>query len=458
MEHIQGYDYFCTVLLFIKKPEIALRKIFKKIVKTKDPEPKIMFGRYSDAYKEEKRFDQWDLAIELYDAGRTMESIRSFLYYLRNEELQNVILHKSDQQFHFIIYQGSKRIEGSIQEGKLLAFANIVQSSFIEEDLFVEMLEKNYFLKYTRFSLTDEGILRLSMKCPLREASPYYLFYSLRELAITADREDDLILHAYPTIQRVDSGHIREITENEKKIKYDFFIEQIHTVLDILSHAPFEMDKHPGAGSYLLLATLFKIDFLVKPEGVLMETIREAQRNFFQSSPSTAVEKMNALRVDIESLKNVSYEQFIKELYEVVFTFGVTAPAGREELKGLIFNELNNINYYEEGGYDAFALAIPDYIAGYCLYYYSLLSIEKDLLLLYFKIREASYFSALGFHIPFWEGTALKIKQVKKEIKRIKLKHKYPIPGLSKLEWKTPIRFYASYIAMIASIRSRPEN
>ncbi|HMQ05681.1 MAG TPA: hypothetical protein PKC30_00185 [Saprospiraceae bacterium] len=434
-----------------------MRKIFKKIVKSKDPEPKIMFGRYSDAYKGEDRYDQWDLAIELYDTGRYIESIRSFLYYLRNEELQNVILHKSEQQLHFIIYQGSKRIEGSIQGGALHAFSNIVQSNFKEKELFVEMLEKNYYLKYTRFSLTHEGILRLSMKCPLREASPYYLFYCLRELSVTADREDDLILHSYPTIQRVDSGHIREITENEKKIKYDFFIHQIQTVLNILNHTPFELDKHPGAGSYLLLSTLFKIDFLVKPEGVIMETIRESQRNFFQSSPSTAVEKMDALRLDLESLLNVTYENFIKELYEVVFTFGVTAPAGREELKGIIFNELNNINYYEEGGYDAFALAITDYIAGYCLYYYSLLSIEKDLLLLYFKIREASYFYALGYHIPFWEGSTLKLKQVKNEIKRIKLKYKYHIPGESKLEWKTSIRFYASYIAMIASIRSQPD-
>ncbi len=431
-----------------------MRRIFSHFIPAKSHEPNIMFGRYSNAYKGNERYDYWDMSIELFDAGRYIESIQYFLLYLGDDGIGNVQMAKGqNDELTFIFFQGSKRIEGSVREDCLKALVKIAQTSRNERDLFIEILEKNYYLKYCRFSMDDFGMLYLSYISLLKDASPYQLFYGLRELALVADREDDLILHEYPGLKKVDSGHIREISEHEKRQKFQYFIDNIQNVLYVLDHSGLDSLQYPGAASYLMLACLFKLDFLIKPEGPVMETIKEVQSNFFESTSLSPQVKIQRMKECLKRLSSLSWEDFEKELYEVVFTFDVTSPAGKEELKRLIFNELGQMDYYIENGHTVFAQAIPDYIVGYCLYHYSLLQVEKDLFLLYFKIREQDFFTNLGFTQHFWKNDALKKRKIIKEIVRISKKYKNVHVDSTVLEFDNTLNFYKSFIMMLAVIQ-----
>ena len=422
----------------------------------KSDEPIIMFGRHSNAFKGNERYDYWDMSIELFDAGRYVESIQFFLLYLGDDGIGNVQMAKGQKdELSFTFLQGSKRIEGSVKEGKLKAFVKIALTTKNETDLYIDILKKNYYLKYCRFSMDDNGMLHLSFTSMLKDASPYQLFYGLRELALVADREDDLILHEYPGLKKVDSGHIRDIPEKEKRQKFEFFIDNIHNVLDILDNSGLDSHQYPGAASYLMLACLFKLDFLLKPEGSVMETIKEVQNTFFESSSITPQVKIQKMKDSLIELRTVTWEDFEKELYEVVFTFDVTTPAGKEELKRLIFNELGNMDYYIENGYSVFAQAIPDYIIGYCLYYYSLLPVEKELFLLYFKIREQEFFRNLGFKYNFWKHNNLIKRKIKREVLKISKNHKNIHIDESVLQFNNGLDFYKSFIMMLAVLQTK---
>ncbi len=420
----------------------------------KSNEPNIMFGRNSNAFKGNERYDYWDMSIEHFDAGRHVESIQYFLLYLGDDGIGNVQMTKGEiDELSFTFLQGSKRIEGSVKEGKLKAFVKIALTTKKETDLYRKILEKNYYLKYCRFSMNQSGMLHLSFTSMLNEASPYQLFYGLCELALVADREDDLILHEYPGLKKVDSGHIRDISEKEKRQKFEFFIDNINKALDILDNSGLDCHQYPGAASYLMLACLFKLDFLIKPEGPVMETIKEIQSTFFQSSSITPQVKIQRMKNNLKELSNVSWEDFEKEMYEVVFTFDVTSPAGKEELKSLIYNELGHMDFYIENGYSVFAQAIPDYIVGYCLYNYSLLPVEKELCLLYYKIREQEFFQNLGYKYSFWKNTNLRKSKIKKEVMKISKNHRNVHVDDSVLQFDDALDFYKSFILMLAGLQ-----
>ena len=64
------------------------RKIFKKEKKDVG-HPDIKFGRFSDSYKEDKKYDSWDKSLETFEEDKFLESFNLFLDYLSDDEMGN---------------------------------------------------------------------------------------------------------------------------------------------------------------------------------------------------------------------------------------------------------------------------------------------------------------------------------------------------------------------------------
>ena len=65
------------------------KKIFSKI--SSEPEqPNLKFGRFSDSYKEDKKYDAWDKSLEKFEAKHYLESFKLFLSYLSDDQQENV--------------------------------------------------------------------------------------------------------------------------------------------------------------------------------------------------------------------------------------------------------------------------------------------------------------------------------------------------------------------------------
>ena len=56
------------------------------------------------------------------------------------------------------------------------------------------LVESNYVLEYSRYGLDDDDNLVIKFDTSALDASPYKLYYALKEVAANADKQDDLLL------------------------------------------------------------------------------------------------------------------------------------------------------------------------------------------------------------------------------------------------------------------------
>jgi hypothetical protein len=431
-----------------------MKKFLLKIFSTsKQEDPPIKFGRYSDSYKEEDKYDAWDIALDYYEKGKHLLSFEYFLTYLKDESLGNLNYKKENEKLVFEIFQGSKKITGYATEKKLYAEAKIAKSKDLSIGFLRRLIEANYHLEYTRFALDQEDCITMVFDTFVLDASPYKLYYALKELATNADKQDDILISEFKTLEPVNTYHIREISAEEKATKFKFFQSTIKEVLNTLDESKLNLTHYPGAASYTILNCVYKLDFLLKPEGMIMEQLEQIQDIFFKNKTKNPQEKNVLMRRKLQELQKISYDNFCKELYEVVSTFGVTLPSGHERLRSMIQSELPNMKWYYNQGHEKFSMAIPGYIVGYCLYNFALPTPDKELLLLYYKILDQDLFQDLGFDIEFQTNNTINKSRVIRTLRKLKTKYLLDYPNLNMnikvLDFKNKPTFSRTYLEML---------
>ncbi len=96
---------------------------------------------------------------------------------------------------------------------------------------------------------------------------------ALRELAINADKQDDLLLDEFKMLQAVEADHLQEVPLCWKKKPNTNSFRRITNTIQEINHGPLNREQYPGAIAYLLLHLVFKLDYLTKPEGYMMEEL-----------------------------------------------------------------------------------------------------------------------------------------------------------------------------------------
>ena len=95
----------------------------------------------------------------------------------------------------------------------------------------------------------------------------------MKELATKADKQDDLLVQDFTILESTDSEHITAIPLSEKEIKYEYLQKWIKQTLDtIVSVDP---EKFSGGNAYMLLALIYRIDFLIAPESKLLSDLEK---------------------------------------------------------------------------------------------------------------------------------------------------------------------------------------
>ena len=435
-----------------------LDRIFGKGSEEEVVEPDVRFGRYSDSYKTEEQYDSWDLALDLFDKQEYLQSYLAFFKYLGDEDENNVKFNEEKEGIRFEIYQGSKKITGFASLTKVNAEAKIAKSIELHPNFMKRLLEQNYTLKYARFSLDQENTLSIKFDTYTLDGSPYKLYYAFKELAVNADKQDDLLVDEFKSLQPVEISHLQNLPEPEKEVKYNFIVEKIDEVLDVVQNGKLDAAQYPGAYAYLLLNLSYKLDYLVKPEGFMMETLERIHRRYFAKNTSSTKEKNDSLIAELRTLRNRPKEDFFKEMYRVNSTFGITTPVNHDRIVGFVDGELGNMDWYSSNGYDMIAEAVPGYIVGFCLFNYATPLPDREYLSLYYRILEQDYFNALGFQGQFYNSNSKSFdkKAIKKKIKFIQEKNrdKYPRvnPNTARLNFTSRAEFARSYLIMLRDL------
>ncbi len=423
---------------------------------TPESQPDIRFGRYSDSYKEDANFAAWNDALHLFEEDKYLESYQAFFKYLRDEHEDNVRYWMEEDTLYFEFYQGSKKISGQANEDKLKAESRIARTHTLNVGFMRRLIEKNFSLKYSRFALDGKKNLTIVFDTYSLDGSPYKLYYALKEVATNADKQDDLLLDEFRMLEPVDTSHLSQLPEAEKEVKFKFTHDAIDRVLKEIDENKLDKDQYPGGVAYLLLNLVYTLDYLIKPEGYMMETLEHAHRVYFKKDGRTTALKNIALQKELQKLLKRPREEYFKEMYRVKSTFGITNPVNHDRVVSFIDGELHHMDWYLDNGHPSVAQAIPGYIVGYCLFNYAIPKPDHDLFHLYYQIIDAEYFRDLGFSIDFRDGARLNKRAIRKAIEAIVERNARGFPRLNPvyatLQYDSLPVFSRSFLHMVRQL------
>ncbi len=371
-----------------------LDKLFSWGKKKENSEPSIRFGRYSDNNKSLEKTNKWGEADKLFKEKNYAQSIDAFFDYLRDDTADNVSLKRDGNNFSFEIYQGSKIMRGKGNEEELVAEINLARMPQTSVPVMRRLLEQNFALYYSRYAL-DGDRLCMRFYTDIETANPNKLYYALKELAIKADKQDDLLVQDFSSLEPLDTDHIIPIPTAEKEIKYQFIQKWIKETLEYIQ--TLDQEKFSGGISYLLLTLAYRIDYLITPEGTLQSTLEKVHFTYFAKDEKPATEKNGAMMDVLRSIQSMPKEEIFKFLFKSKSSFAIVAPQTQKIIGESISGANANMPWYRDNSYPWIGKQICEYGISYCQYCYSLPSSLSQLFQLFMMVNYPDYFAALGF-------------------------------------------------------------
>lgn len=389
--------------------------------------PEISFGRYSDNNKPLARVNRWTEADNLYKEKKYPESFDAFFEYLRDDIAGNVVYERNSAEGRFEFYQGSKIVRGSFDANDVRAEVTLARMPQPSVPVMRRLLEMNFNLYYSRFSL-DNDRLCMRFDTELAGASPNKLYYGLKEIATKSDKQDDLLIQNFNMLQQADNDHINQLSEKEKAVKYEYIQKWIGDALETI--AGLDAEKYSGGIAYILLALIYRIDFLVSPEGILLNELEKITLIYFKKDERPVSEKNLDMIGEFKKMKERPRDEVYRCLFRSKYTFSIVAPQQYKTVSDSIHGANQNMVWYRDNNYPNIATQISEYGIMFCQYSYSLPKVITDLLQLYMMVNYSDYFADLGFGKPYYDEQKNKFDEyaIISRIKEVQgpWKDKYP--------------------------------
>lgn len=439
-----------------------LEKLFKRS-KPKELDaqtPAIRFGRYSDNNKPPEKVAKWNEADALFKEKKYQESIRTFFSYLTDETEGNVVHQPNGDTGTFEIFQGSQIIRGSYDGSKLTAETVLAHMPQPSVPVMRRLLEMNFKLYYSRFSLLNQQVC-MQFSSDLQTANPSKLYYGLKEMATRADKQDDLLVQDFTTLQPADKAHVDPLSDEEKEVKYKWFQQWIRDTLTMVEDV--DADKFSGGIAYSLLALAYRIDFLIRPEGKLLQDLEKIVETYFRKDDRRISEKNGEMMDCFTKMLARTPEQFYPYLFRSKYTFSIVSPQNYKTIGDAIYNANQNINWYKENKQHKIAALISEYGFAYCQYSYSLPRPITEFFLLFMKVNYPGFFRDLHFTQSFTkEDGNYDQETITAELTRIQeaWQEKYPEMKFrtDRLKWESNVAFNQSFTNEVESLNMESPN
>jgi hypothetical protein len=390
-------------------------------------------GRFSDAGKSSAQLEAWEQSIQAFENGQFLPSMALLMDYLYDPQQHNVAWQMHDDLLTFELCQGSNLIRGQVtahhfRAETLLATINQLNPAYLRR-----LVEHNANFNYFRYALNDDQGIVAVVDAYAADASPYKVYYALKELATNADKLDDLLLDEFAELSKITEAPRTDLPLAEKEFKYQFLIAQIKQALAEMDQGPLDKVQFPGGIGYILLSLVFKLDYLIQPQGYMMETLERIIREYFAGTKSAVANRNQDAANELLALANRPKADFFKEMYRVSYTFGITTPVKHAAVVSFIDNELPNMDWYAQQGLSVAAKAVTDFLAGYCLFNYAPPEPIRQLLDLYVFITEPDFFQGMGFNKVYFDKATQKLakKDIINAINAIEAANKKKFPALT---------------------------
>lgn len=385
---------------------MIFERLFGRGKKKSEP-PDIPFGRYSDNNKTVEKVSRWTEADNLFRQQQFHPSLDAFFDYLRDDTQQNVVWERNGSEGRFHFYQGTKVVRGEFNNDRLHAETSLAKMPQPHVPVMRRLLEMNFNLYYSRFALDGE---RLCMRfdTDLRTANPNKLYYGLKELAIKADKQDDILVQEFSSLQSMDQEHIIEIPQKEKELKFQYFQKWIKETLDYINNL--ESDKFSGGIAYMLLTLAFRIDYLIIPEGKLLVELEKVVDIYFRKDEKQTIERNRGMAEGFHKLLTKTKDEVFPYLFRSKHTFAIVAPQNHKAVAETINAATQNMFWYRDNNHPFIANKVLEYGISFSQYSYSLPQPVNELFKLFMQVNYSEYFMDLGFADNYYDPSTKNFK------------------------------------------------
>jgi hypothetical protein len=421
----------------------------------KDEDPAVQFGRYSDNNKSVEKVQKWTEADNLFKEKHYLKSINAFFDYLCDDVQDNVSIDRGNDSFKFILYQGSTVVRGEVSDTNVKAEIALAKMKGTSVPVMRKLLEMNFNLFYCRYALRNDQLF-IRFDTPLAAATPNKMYYGLKELATKGDKQDDLLVSEFSALEPVDMEHVIALPEHEKKIKFEFLQKWISGTLEYID--TLDHDKFSGGISYLLLSLAFRIDYLIAPEGKILNELEKIATAYYGKDDKSSPERNPQMIEGFKKLLKKSKEEIWSQLFRSRYTFAIVIPHNLKSVSETIETSLENMLWYRDNNYPDVANKVMEYGFAFSQYSYSLPRPLTDLFSLFMQINYANYFKALGFTTEYYdeERNIFYTDLIEDRVDHIieYWKHKYPSLAfrIKKLKFDTLLNFNQSFLQEVAAL------
>lgn len=371
-------------LNFFNNKQTKLHHPFGRGINAKlSKDEEVLFNKSYKAFEEKNILDAYEYFFK---------SLENFTNKVSNE---NVTTTREENRLNFEIYQGTAKVVGHISQDNLYAEAIICKAESASVALKRHILDRNYQLTYAYY-FTDDEYIKLKIYHDNITMTPQKIFFPLREIALNADFDKEYIKNEFEGVQLEDISHLKTLNENELKIKYDFLQETIEGVNQKIKTLP--TNDSSGMQAFLLLNTLYMIDYLIVPKYNIYQNISKKVQEYFSEEGVSIESKNNEIKRYIdEELQTLSFEEFSNNFYNAKYTFNPTEKSSKEDIDSFISESLLKIRWYKNNRYNQIIPTIYKYISFYILYNHGLQYVTKELLHTLVEIQNPEFFKKLGY-------------------------------------------------------------
>lgn len=404
-------------------------------------DPVRTFGRYSDNNKTRQKVARWTEAEGLFKEKKHTEAITAFFDYLKDDAANNVVEGHRPGGRVFTVHQGSKLVNVEITAGNITAEVSLAQMPEPGVAVMRRLLDQNFNLYYSRYAL-DGDRLCMRFETDIDTASPNKLYYSLRELATKADKQDDLLVQDFQNLKSIETAHVTDLPVAEKELRTRYIKKWISETLDMI--ATVDQEKFSGGISYLLLTLVYQIDFLAMPEGSVLRELETINSLYWANDNRAATEKNRDIMEAFRKIAAKTPEEFYACMFSAPSTFSIVAPTQYKNIADSIQKANANAVWYRDNNYPAWACRVVEYGLAWCQFSYSLPRPLTEMFTVFMRVNNPAYFKELGFVTSFTDANGLPVAaEVSTALRNIcaAWKEKYP-----KLEFNTEKVKYDSLV------------
>lgn len=299
---------------------------------------------------------------------------------------------EKEGKFHF--FQGSKIVRGAFDTERLQAQVTLAKMSQPSVAVMRRLLEMNFNLYYSRYAL-DGDRLCMRFDSEMRTTNPNKLYYGLKELATKADKQDDLLVDEFTLLKPLDTEHIVSIPIAEKEIKFTFLQKWIKETLEYID--TLDKEKFSGGVAYLLLALSFRIDYLITPEGKLLQDLEKIVDIYYRKDEKPITDKNHGMMEGFKKMLERSQEEVFPFIFRSKHVFSIVNPQNHKSVTDSINGAAQNMIWYRDNSHPFIANKVLEYGLSFCQYSYSLPKPLSSLFRLFMHINHGDFFTALGF-------------------------------------------------------------